>query len=263
MSRDKGAGNQLSSEVDASEIPVIRRDYSHLDHLYVYPLGDVHLGAAAHRADRWAEWLDYLQKNKNTSMLGTGDFLNAAIVGAKSDVYEEKGTVGTTKRLLRDQLRPLAEQGRLDVLTPGNHERRVSRAVGDCPILDVAEQLKVPYTPSACLLIYKVGKVKYRIYMRHGDGNGQSLAALGKSALVITADVYVTGHVHAQAATADEYFDLAPSGVRVIRKRRYYVSSGSFLGMEEYAAVRGYKPTRIGAPRIYLDGRTHDVHCSI
>lgn len=254
--------DDLSHDADQfEEVPVIIRDYTHLDSMYVYPLGDVHIGARMHQAKRWTEWLGYLAGNKNTSMLGLGDYLNSAIVGSKSDVYEETMTVGDAKRLLRGQLTPLARDGRIDLMMPGNHEERVSRAVGECPIQDVAEWLEVPYARSAAMVVYRVGDMEYDFWVRHGTGSGQSMVALKKGSTTAAADVYVTGHVHNQSIAADEQF--IREGEKVVRRRRYYVSSGSFLSAESYALERGYTPTRIGAPRVYLDGRRRDVHVSL
>lgn len=244
-----------------NEIPIIRRDYSGQEKHYIYPLGDLHIGAEQHNGEMWAEWLEYLADRQDCSLLGTGDFLNTAIIGSKSDIYDEQMTVGEAKRLLRSQLAELAKQGRIDGLAPGNHEDRITRATGDCPILDVCDSLGVPYVRSAALFVYTVGDIEYEVYLRHGTGMGQSLASLAKSGLVIRADVYVTGHIHKQAATADDFF--VRRGDAVVREKRHFVSSGSFLGYEKYAAVRGYSPGRLGAPRIYLDGRRHDVHISL
>lgn len=244
-----------------SEIQVFTRDYSDEEKHSIYPLGDVHLGAKTHSADKWAEWLRYLEGTERASLLGTGDFLNTAIIGSKSDVYDERLTVGEAKRRLRRQLEPLASAGRIDCLMPGNHEDRITRATGDCPVRDVADMLEVPYVEAAALIVYKVGDVEYEIYVRHGTGSGQALATLAKSGNIIRADLYVTGHVHRQAVTVDEFFVRSGRGVK--RERRYFVSSGSFLGYEKYAAVRGYVPGRLGAPRIFLDGRRHDIHISI
>jgi hypothetical protein len=47
------------------------------------------------------------------------------------------------------------------------------------------------------------------------------------------------------------------------RRHRYFTSSGSFLALERYAAQRGYAPTRLGAPRIFLDGTQRDVRVSV
>jgi hypothetical protein len=167
--------------------------------------------------------------------------------------------VGEAKRLLIQQLSPLAD--RIDCLMPGNHEARIRRATGDCPIRDVTDALDVPYVEAAALFTYKVGEQVYEVYMRHGTGMGQSLAQLAKSGFVIGADIYVTGHTHRQAVTADDYF--CRIGGKVGRRKRYFVSSGSFMGYERYAAERGYPPSRIGTPRILLDGRKWDIHVSL
>jgi 3',5'-cyclic AMP phosphodiesterase CpdA len=257
----EGHNDGLSTEINDNEIPVIIRDYSDKESHRVYPLGDLHIGAANHQADRWAEWVRYIEERDDTSLLLTGDLFNAAIVGAKSDVYEELHPVGDAKRMLRRQLTPLAAQGRVDAAGPGNHEARIWRAVGDCPVLDVCDSLDIPYYRAAAMVVYIVGDQTYEFYLRHGTGNGQALASLSKSGMVAQADVYVTGHVHRAAVTTDEFY--VREGDRVVRRRRYYVSSGSFLGAETYALERGYVPARIGAPRIDLDGTRHDVHVSI
>lgn len=243
------------------EIPTLVRSYGKQSRHHIYPLGDVHIGARTHHREMWEGWLKFLEGRPNVSLLGTGDFLNTAILGSKSDVYDERMTVGEAKRLLINQLAPLAKEGKLDGLAPGNHEDRILRAIGDCPIREVAERLEVPYIEAAAALVYEVGEVEYTIYMRHGTGSGQSLATLPKSAAVIDADVYITGHTHRQAVTADDHFTVTKRKTR--RHKRYFVSSGSFLGYERYAAQRGYPPSRLGAPRIFLDGRRWDVHVSL
>lgn len=252
---DGGAGEP------PEEIPVIFRDYSHQSRHLVYPLGDVHLGAHSHNGRAWQQWLGFLGDREDASLLGTGDFLNAAVIGSKSEVYDETTTVGKAKRLLRRQLQPLAEADRIDALAPGNHEDRIYRAVGDCPIEDICDSLDLNYIQAAALIVYRVGSQEYELFIRHGTGNGQALAGLSKGAHVITADIYVTGHIHRQALTADDHF--VRDGQRVKRVKRYFVSAGSFLGYEKYAAQRGYAPGRIGSPRILLDGERHDVHISL
>jgi predicted phosphodiesterase len=249
---------------DFVEIPVIHRDYSDMDTLYVYPLGDVHIGAPAHDRARWEEWLDYLTGREDASMIGTGDFLNSAIVGSVSDVYEETAPVGECKRLLRRQLQPLKD--RIDLLIRGNHENRINKAVGDCPIHDVADFLEVPYAPNVALVVYRVGDVEYHVYVRHGTGGGQVGARanrLAKQAETCLADVYISGHTHSKLAFPTEIFRYDPEARKVRRTDRWFVSSGSFLRMEPYAAAAGYSPTRIGAHRIRIDGRHRDISVSI
>lgn len=249
---------EASEEARPDELPIFFRDYSGEDVHYVYPLGDVHLGAKMHDAEKWARWLGYFEERQSVSMLGTGDFLNTAIIGSKSDVYEEKLTVGEAKRKLRDQLTPFAD--RIDLMMPGNHEERVTRQTGDCPIQDVSDWLKVNYARSAALIVYTVGDQEYEVYVRHGTGNGQSVAGLRKSAGVVRADIYITGHTHQQVIARDDWFVRVRD--RMTRRERVFVVAGSFLGYEPYAAERGYVPTTKGAPRIRLDGRGFDIRAT-
>lgn len=255
----------LSSDVSPSytEIPVIERYYDEEAH-YVYPLGDVHVGSPAFARDRWLEWLGYLAEREDTSMLGTGDFLNSALKTSVSESYDEVLTVGQAKRTLRGDLEALAGQGRIDLLMPGNHEDRIYRAVGDCPIHDIADFLETPYCRVACVVVYHVGDQRYEFAVRHGSGGGMIGARAGRlarQAQTLLADVYVSGHTHSQLVFPQELFYV--DGNTVKRRRQYFVSSGSFLAYEEYAARQGFAPQKIGAPRIRLDGTRHDIHVSI
>jgi len=51
---------------------------------------------------------------------------------------------------------------------------------------------------------------------------------------------------------------------RVIRKRQIIVSCGSFLDWDEsYAEQKQMPPSKLGSPRIRLDGTTNDIHVSL
>jgi predicted phosphodiesterase len=262
------AGSHLSLVPDIGttlleEIPVIHRDYSSQGQHHLYALGDVHKGAKMHDRERWRQWLAYLAETDDVSLLLNGDLLNAAIIGAKSDVYDETLTVGDAKRELTEEVRPLAEQGKIDGANPGNHEDRITRAVGDCPVKDLCWMLGIDYFEASALFVYLVGDVEYKVFVRHGTGNGQSLAGLEKGANVVDADLYITGHTHKVGVTANDVFVLSDDKQRLERRHRYFTSSGSFLALERYAAQRGYAPTRLGAPRIFLDGERRDVRVSV
>lgn len=261
--RDRGVADGLSHEALDHEITVVKRDYSHLDSLRLYALGDVHKGDPTHQVHRWREWLGYLEGQEDTSLILTGDLLNAALKDSKSEAYEEVLTVGRAKRELIHELAPLARHGRIDVAVPGNHEARIHRAVGDCPVEDICDRLDVPYARSAVLLVVTVGSQSYRIYLRHGTGNSQNLAGLTKGGNVIIADLYITGHTHRMGHTVEDIFDYDEGLDRVVRRHRHYVVSGSFMGYARYAAERGYAPSKIGAPRIFLSGDISDIKVSM
>jgi hypothetical protein len=262
---DPGFTDGLREDTDMEvEIPVIVRDYSDLNELYVYPLGDVHIGSDKHAAGRWAEWLKYLEQEPKASMMGTGDFLNCALKGSKSEAYDDTLTVGKARESLSDGIAALAAEGRVDIMIPGNHEERVYRLVGDEPIASVTREHGIPYSRGPVVLIYKVGDVEYTVFLKHGRGGGQIGARanrLAQQARTLVADVYVSGHTHSQLVFPQELFVVQDRKVK--RMRQLFISSGSFLNYELYAAEAGLPPTKIGAPRIRLDGTRHDAHVSV
>ena len=255
----------LTQDPEDGPILVVHRDYTHLPALHTYPLGDLHIGSPQCAEEALDQWLDYLVATDGVSMLNTGDNFNSALRDSVSDVYKEKYTVETARQLLTAKLEPLVEKGILDGVIDGNHENRIIRAVGDSPNSAMADVLGIPYASASLLVVYHVGDQEYNLFLRHGRGGGATMGAavnnLEKQERIIDADIYVSGHIHTQVAFPKDIF--VREGNRVVRKKRLFVCSGSFLGWEPYAAVAGYPPAHIGAPRIFMDGRKHDTHASV
>ena len=189
-------------------------------------------------------------------MLGTGDFLNSAILGSVSDVYEEKYPVGTAKRLLREELRPLAEAGRLDLMIPGNHEDRITKATGDCPILDVAESLGVPYAEAGALLVITAGDQGIELFVprtahRRADGVDRATTTARSApssrrarSACMASPATRTGRPCPWRLHASRDGDRLGAPAPLRRRAR-----GRSSGCRRYAVQRGYAPTRLGAPR--------------
>lgn len=251
---------------DTREIPVFTRDYSSQAKHTVYPVGDLHMGAKEHAAERLDEWLDYIAKTRYTSVLNTGDNFNCAIPGSVSDSHTEKLTVGEARKIGKQKFKRLSDLDKLDLLADGNHEWRVYRATGDSPNSAIADDLGVNYTRSICIVRYLVGDEEYDVFFRHGTGGGKKLGAsvnnLQDQENIIDADIYVSGHTHTQVAFPKDIFVKGDDG-EYTRKKRLFVCSASFLAYEEYAANAGFVPAHIGAPRIFLDGRRRDMHASV
>jgi hypothetical protein len=244
------------------DIPVIVCDYRNSESHRVYPMGDFHLGSPACDLNKLDEWLEYLSDAPNVSLLNTGDNLNCAIPGSKSDPHAEKLSVGEAMEEFEGRMAYLAMQGKLDCLTGGNHEGRVYNATGIDVAAVIARNVDVPHFEGAAVLKYLVGDQEYLFWVRHGTGNSPaSMPAITKAGLVALADVYVTGHTHRQTVVLDDFFVIEDD--EVVRRPRRYVTSGSFTLYERYAQERGYSPSHLGAPRIFLDGTRHDVHVSI
>jgi hypothetical protein len=258
--------DDLTETPDVSEIPVFVRDYSDREFHRVYPIGDLHIGAAEHAADRLDEWLRYIQDTSNVSILNTGDNTNCALKTSVSETYDEKLSVREARGKLTEKFRPLAEANKIDAIIDGNHEDRVYRATGDSPNSAVADALNINWSRAVCIVRYLVGDQQYDCFLRHGKGGGRKIGGainnLQDQENIIDADLYVSGHTHTQVAFPKDIFVPGDDG-DFTRKKRLFVCSASFLAYETYAAAAGYPPAHIGAPRVFLDGRKHDMHASV
>lgn len=256
----------LTEDINISELRVIERDFTKFPHLRVYPIGDLHIGGPEHANEALDDWLDYILAADYTTLLNTGDNTNCALKTSVSESYDERLSVGEARQVLTEKFRPLAAANKIDAIIDGNHEDRVYRATGDSPNAAVADALGVEYERAAVVVRYLVGDQKYDVFMRHGKGGGGTMGAavnaLEKQERILDADVYVSGHTHTQVAFPKDHFVTNDEG-EFVRKKRLFVCSGSFVGYEDYAKTAGYAPGHIGAPRIYLDGTTHDCHASV
>ena len=63
------AARNLPEAETPEELQLIRRDYSSESRHYLYPLGDVHLGAKHHHGRMWQQCLDFLATKPNASLL--------------------------------------------------------------------------------------------------------------------------------------------------------------------------------------------------
>lgn len=264
--RGDGADHvELADMPDTGELPIFVRDYTDRDKHTIYPIGDLHIGSPGHAGAQLDEWFAYLEATPNVSMLNTGDNTNCALKSSVSEAYDEQLTVGEARRAQTELFWNLAGQGKIDAVIDGNHEDRVFRSTGDSPNAAVCDTLGLNYDRAACIVRYLVGDVSYDLYLRHGTGGGGTMGAqvnnLEKQERIIAADVYVSGHTHTQVAFVKDIF--VPGAERIDRAKRLFVCGGSFVAYEEYAAKQGYSPAHIGAPRVYLSGRTKDAHASV
>lgn len=242
------------------EMPVIVRDYSHLNHLRVFPLGDVHIGSTAHDARRWHEWLDFLGSDEHMTVIGTGDFLEGCLKDdPRGEVYDATMTYQEAKWRCTEDFRPISAN--IDVLIPGNHEADITRRTGDEPVYDIARNLGVPYARGSCIVVYLVGSQRYTFHVWHGKKGGES--AMKSQRLAVLADVYVQGHTHQPEAKPFDSFDFDPKTKSMVRRPYMLVTSGSFQRYPLYASVSSYSPTPIGAPQIRLDGRQFNVQTTV
>lgn len=249
------------------------KDLGALEHAYILPLGDIHIGAPEYNEKKFLKFRDWVAQTPNTFVVLPGDILNCATKTSKSDTYSETMPVQEAKKYAVKVLEPI--KGKILGIVRGNHEARVWRESGDDPAEDIAMALGVDYNPHGLYLNLKVGqyhktrdsRINYLFYMTHGHGGGSTKGAktnvLAKTSNIVDADCYVVGHIHFMNTFKDKYLRPDVKHSRMEFVTRTYVSAGSFLDWGGYSEDMMLPPSKLGAPRIRLDGGRKDLHVSI
>jgi hypothetical protein len=248
------------------------------DRLYVYPLGDLHVGDKAFGKFGLRKFLgyrDHILSVPNAYAFLMGDIFNCASRTSKTSPFEsrtEEYDEGT------ELFRPLAEAGRIIGAIEGNHERRMRDAFGYSLMKSFCEKLKIPYCGLSAIVRFRVGQrpkrsnVYWQVYhgfFHHGNAGGGSIgnalnAKVKLRQIVEGMDFYASGHDHQMLTGQQLVFTAGKTGV--IPKKITYIDTGGFLDYNgSYAEAAGMSPTKLGAPRIRLGGERgkHDVHVSL
>lgn len=246
-------------------------DLGALDAAYIIPLSDLHVADPNFDEQKFLRFCTWIQETPNAYVLLLGDLMNTATKNSVSDVYEDVMDPNQQLKYTRKLLEPIKD--RVLAIVEGNHERRIKRETAINTTEVLAEMLGLFYSPRSVLLKVRVGKNKhgkpvvYTIFGTHGLGGGRTwgnkanwLRRLGD---IVLADVYVMGHVHQMIAFQDVYYIPDLRNNKVDEVKRTYVSSASFVRWGGYAEEKLLPPSKLGAPRIRLDGGKKDVHVSI
>lgn len=241
--------------------------------VYIYPLGDVHIGDKNCDMRRLDKYLEYLARDDGIPrfMIGLGDWLNVATRHSKSSPHQQSLTFDGQMDLAVEKLSPIAD--RILAMVIGNHEDRLVDHVGFDPMKHLCERLDIPYLGYSGVVALRVdapkkkdsntnrpGRVpQYIFYVHHCTGGGNT--AGGKMNRVVKladifpdANIYLGGHTHGEGSTKGtaERWDMGKK--KIFEQERLFVNTGAFLKYGGYAEAKQLSPTGIGAPRIELSG---------
>ena len=236
--------------------------FEDLEHLNVYPLGDVHIGTKEFDRDLFNEWIEMVKSDPNGVVVIVGDLMNMGLKTSKSNVYEEKLSPMAQKELCYELLSPISD--RIIAGCPGNHEYRSVKEVGMNPLYDVFCRLRIEdrYRENACFIKLTVGKQgknpnTYGVVLTHGSSkNKDELWTYS----VDGCDCFISGHTHlgTHQPCGKIRMDLTHNKVKTVGYQHIVV-----LPFQRYGgyAVRGkYMPNHIGQfQRITFAGDTKRV----
>ena len=197
----------------------IVKDYSNkFDTLQICFLSDTHIGSSDFDSKSLVETLSYADSQENAVIFLLGDGINSAILGSKSDVYEDLLNPGQQldyyakmvklangSSSISSLLHKLDNNGKIVVVHSGNHEDRVQRQVG-LSVSKIAAELAgvgeayAPFYANTDIILRqpksKDGKFHFGVVSHHGTGIRNIDGVFRLLRNVDNADMCVIGHTH-------------------------------------------------------------------
>lgn len=218
-------------------IKTIVKDYSDkFDTLQVCFISDTHIGSSDFDIKGLVDNLNYADSQENAVIFFLGDGLNTAIVGSKSDTYEDvlnpqeqldvfskilKIAKGDNNPKLARVLKRLNDSGKIVVVHSGNHEDRITKAVGISPTKMAADIAGVgdsfaPFFANTDLILRqplcKDGKFHFGVVTHHGTGIKNIDGTFRLLRNIDNADLCVIGHTHQYTLKTDRLINVNEKG---------------------------------------------------
>ena len=237
-----------------NDFTLISHYFDSHDDIEIYPISDVHLGAAEHMQKEWAKFRSYILEKPNAYIILGGDLINNATRSSVSSVYEEKIRPRDQKRLMAEMLKPL--KSKILCAVSGNHERRSINDVDDDPTYDIMCKLDLEdlYRENMAFLKIHFGdrtergknNPTYIFTVSHGAGGGTTGSAVNRGEkfgyVVDGMDCLIVGHTHKPFTTQPMKIKVDPYNNMVSFKPFKVVCSTSWLNYGGYAASKMLTP---------------------
>lgn len=243
----------------------------------IWPISDVHLGAAEHNADAWSNFCKQIQAEDNAYVLLLGDLLNNCTRSSISDIWREVLTPRQAKKLMVEMLEPL--KSKILAAVTGNHERRSVRETSDDPTYDIMCKLDIEhlYREDIAFVKIQMGDNKngsglrnptYTIVMTHGAGGciytGATVNRAERAGYYIDgADVIILGHSHKPFVTQPAKIKINPQQDTVYFRPFKVISATSWLDYGGYAAQKMLPPSSIAPQVLKLYGRKKKIEVTM
>ena len=248
---------------------------------YVIPLGDTHFSDKAFGDKSYKKLMgyrDWLIKNKNARAVLGGDIFNVATRLSKTSPFDQRMSVNEEMKEIVEILKPI--RGQIAGAIEGNHENRAKDFLDLSLIETLCAKLDIPYMGISGVICFRVGKrnrttkggiyrENYYIYFHHTTGGGATIGGglnrvekLGN--IVEGCDCYCGFHNHKLSSSRSIIYRPNPDAKRIEERVVTHLTCGGYLQYEESYAERGMlRPTKLGSPRIRLEGNRHDLHVSL
>lgn len=244
---------------------LIIRHFPERDNLCIFPIADLHIGAAEFRTDLWVQFTKRVLDSPNTYLTLGGDMINNTTRSSVANIFEETMRPREQKALLVEYLEPLRD--RILCAVSGNHERRSEKDADDNPMYDVMCKLDIEdrYRENFAIVKLRIGNTKgdgihnptYTFAVTHGAGGGiYTGAAVNRNErfgyIIDGIDALIVGHSHKPAITKPVKIKVDTHNNTVKQAPFVVITSTSWLDYGGYAAQKMLLPSSVGNPQALL-----------
>lgn len=261
-----------------NDFELIKHEIKSKDSIRIYPIFDVHLGAAEHMEREWSQFCIDILEDPNAYVILGGDLVNNATKTSVSNVYEEQMRPREQKKVMVEMLTPIRD--RILCAVTGNHERRSMRDVDSDITYDIMTKLDLEhlYRTNVAFMKIQLGsrtsstgkktnvkdRPTYVFCVTHGAGNGMLTGGNVNRAerfgyVMDGVDILVTGHTHKPWITQPSKIFVDTRNNKVTTKPFKVVSSTSWLNYGGYAAQKMLNPVSHTKQIIVLSNRNKDI----
>ena len=236
----------------------------------IYPISDVHLGAAEHMTREWELFCQRILDEEAYLILG-GDLINNATRSSVSNIFEETMRPKEQKKLMVAMLNPIAD--RILAMVTGNHERR-NKDVDNDPSYDIAAKLDIEdrYRENIAFIKLQIGDLQndgtrnptYVLAVTHGAGGGALTGGVVNRAerfgyVIDGADALILGHSHKPFITQPCKIKIDPHNNMITFKPFKVISMTSWMTWGGYAAQKMLSPTSFAPQIMTLKGTKKEI----
>lgn len=245
--------------------PIIFNTDPNFKEIEIYFANDIHKSSDQHDTKKWNNFKEEVLSAPNRYVIFVGDYIDAAIVGSKSDIYSQHKSPQEQKEWFTQQLIELKD--RVVCIVSGNHENRITRAVGLYPVYDAAclAGVEDKYRHHFAFVDIGVGlrfnntdekQTRYVGFVVHKMRDCKSYSG---SDFVDGIDFAAYGHDHDPKDHSRAKLVYNDKKKKVVHKNVEVFNSGAFLEYGGYAVEAGYRPTSQKIYKAVLNGYKKDI----
>lgn len=251
-----------------SDFTFVTHSFPKMPGITIYPIGDVHLGAAEHMEREWNDFCAAVSKEDNSYIILGGDLVdNATRNSIGNGVFTNTMRPREAKKRMTEMLMPLRDK--ILCAVSGNHERRSGKDADDDPMYDIMCKLDLEdvYRENMVFLRLRFGNNRtdgaknptYILCVTHGASNGALIgSAVNRASRFGTSidgiDGLIVGHTHKPFDVPDCKIKVDSNTNTISFKPFIMVSVTSWLGYTGYAAQKMLSPVAYVPQKIILCG---------